>query len=139
MRTDAKLVMTMLPKSESATTVIGKPWTSGIYTLYKVDLLILTRRSLPFGKDVDIGLGIAVKTYLDNYAHPGSSSDEKYVAQASYVREQLPHSVDFPGDLEITFNFFNALYGGVNTLEGEIPEGDLAVWTGAHKYLADRR
>jgi hypothetical protein len=102
-------------------------------------LLVLTRCSLPFGKDVDIGLGIAVKTYLDSYARPGSNSDEKYAAKANYVREQLPHSVDFAGDLEVTFDFFNAVYEGVKTLEGEIPEGDLAVWKGAHKYLADRR
>jgi hypothetical protein len=80
-----------------------------------------------------------VKTYLDDYAQPGSSSDEKNTAKLNYVKEKLPHSVDFSEDLEKTFNFFNALYTGISTLGGEMPEGDLDVWKGAHKYLADRR
>jgi hypothetical protein len=102
-------------------------------------MIILTSCSLPFGKDVGIGLGIAVKTYLDYYAQPGSSSDEKHTAKANYVREKLPLSVDFSGDLETAFNFFNALYAGVSTLGGEISEGDLDIWKGAQKYLAERR
>jgi hypothetical protein len=102
-------------------------------------MIILTSCSLPFGKDVGIGLGIAVNTYLDYYAQPGSSSDEKHTAKANYVREKLPLSVDFSGDLETAFNFFNALYAGVSTLGGEISEGDLDIWKGAQKYLAERR
>ncbi len=80
-----------------------------------------------------------MKTYLDDFAQPGSSSDEKHMAKVNYVKEKLPHSVDFAGDLEMTFNFFNALYAGVSTLGTEIPESDLNVWKGAHQYLADRR
>ena len=102
-------------------------------------MIVLIGGSLPLGKDIDIGLGIAVKTYLDDVAQPGSSSDEKYLAKANYVKEKLPHSVDFSGDLDTTFNFFDALYVGVCTLGSEIPEADLEVWKGAHKYLADRR
>jgi len=80
-----------------------------------------------------------VKTYLDDYAQPGSSSDEKHTAKVNYVKEKLPHSVDFSGDLETAFNFFKALYAGVSTLGKEISEGDLDVWKGAYQYLADRR
>lgn len=80
-----------------------------------------------------------MKTYLDDYTQPGSSLDEKHTAKVNYVREKLPYSVDFSADLETAFNFFNALYAGVSTMGGEIPESDLDVWKGAHKYLAGRR
>jgi hypothetical protein len=103
----------------------------------KEPLLILC--SLPFGKDVDIGLGIAVKTYLDDYARAGTTKEEKKTAKESYVTQQLPKSVDFAGDLEIAFNFFDAIHRGVKTLGSEIPANDLAIWEGAGKYLAEKR
>lgn len=80
-----------------------------------------------------------MKTFLDDYAQPGSSPDEKTTAKVNYVKDKLPHSVDFSEDLEMTFNFFNALYAGVSALGSEIPGDDLDVWKGAQKYLADRR
>jgi hypothetical protein len=80
-----------------------------------------------------------VKTYLDDYAQPGSTSDEKNIAKVNYVKEKLPHSVNFSEDLEKAFNFFNALYAGISTLGSEISEGDMDVWKEAYKYLADRR
>ena len=100
---------------------------------------MLTGSSLPFGKDVDVGLGIAVRTYLDDYAQIGASQEDQKIVKAQYVTQQLPDSVDFAGDLDVAFNFFEAIYSGIKTFGSEIPKEDLAVWVGASKYLTERR
>jgi hypothetical protein len=51
----------------------------------------------------------------------------------------LPNSVNIAEDLDVAFDFFNALYEGVKTLGDEIKEGDRKVWDGAKDYLTKRR
>jgi hypothetical protein len=80
-----------------------------------------------------------VRTYLDDYATINASPEQQQQTKAQYVQEQLPNSVDFAGDLEIAFNFFEALNAGVKELENEIPKEEQAVWAGASKYLNERR
>jgi hypothetical protein len=87
--------------------------------------------------DVDVGLGIAVKTYLDDHCTPGSSRAEKTAAKEKYARELIPHSVNFSEDLDIAFQFFDAVYTGIKAIGDAVP--DQEIWKGASEYLAERR
>jgi len=96
-------------------------------------------RSLPFSKDIDTSLGIAVKTYLDDFFKAEWTPEEREANKAEYIKKYLPHSVNFSEDLDVAFKFFDAVYEGVSTLGKEINEADKKVWDNAHAYLAKRR
>jgi len=93
--------------------------------------------SLPFSDDINIGLGIAVKTYLDDHMKLLDQSPE--AAKQSYAEKFLPNDVNIAEDFDVAFNFFDALYEGVKTLGSEIPEKDKKSWDSAKEYLAKRR
>ncbi|PBP27891.1 XPG domain-containing protein [Diplocarpon rosae] len=96
-------------------------------------------RSLPFSKDIDTSLGIAVKTYLDDFLKAEWSAQERQENKAEYIRKYLPHSINFAEDLDVAFKFFDAIYEGVSTLGDEISEADRKVWDSANAYLDKRR
>ncbi|KAF4626125.1 hypothetical protein G7Y89_g12037 [Cudoniella acicularis] len=96
-------------------------------------------RSLPFSTDVDIALGIAVKTYLDDFVKLDASKEDREADKAKYVAKYLPHSVNFAEDLDVAFKFFDGVYAGVKTLGDEIGETDRKAWDDANAYLALRR
>ncbi|KAJ5050472.1 uncharacterized protein L3040_002354 [Drepanopeziza brunnea f. sp. 'multigermtubi'] len=96
-------------------------------------------RSLPFSKDIDTSLGIAVKTYLDDFFKLEWTPQERQDNKLEYIRKYLPHSVNFAEDLEVAFTLFDAVYEGVSALGDEINEADRKVWDSAHAYLAKRR
>ncbi|KAI9734469.1 MAG: hypothetical protein M1818_006858 [Claussenomyces sp. TS43310] len=93
--------------------------------------------SLPFNTDVDVGLGIAVKTYLDDHSSPTFSPAEKETEKKAYAESLIPHNVNFAEDLALAFRFFDALYAAVRVLGTEV--ADQAVWKDASEYLAKRR
>ncbi|RDW88579.1 PIN protein [Coleophoma cylindrospora] len=97
--------------------------------------------SLPLGVDIDVGLGIAVKTFLDDCVKPEMSAEEKQQARSDYAEKKalLPLSVNFEEDLDVAFSFFDALHEGVKTLGKEIPESDAKAWDAAKDYLDKRR
>lgn len=95
--------------------------------------------SLPFLKDVDLGLGIAVKTYLDDFLKPEWTARERETQKANYVERYLPHSLKFKEDLDVAFKFFDAVYEGVMTLGDEIKKEDKTAWSEAKAYLDTRR
>ncbi len=95
--------------------------------------------SLPFSKDIDTSLGIAVKTYLDDFLKAEWTAEEREANKAEYIKKYLPHSVNFAEDLDVAFKFFDAVYEGVKTLGDEINEADKKAWDNAHTYLAKRR
>ncbi|KAL2075288.1 hypothetical protein VTL71DRAFT_231 [Oculimacula yallundae] len=96
-------------------------------------------RSLPFLKDIDTSLGIAVKTYLDDFFKAEWTPEEREANKADYIKKYLPHSVNFVEDLDVAFKFFDAVYEGVSSLGKEISEADKKVWDNAHAYLAKRK
>ncbi|KAM3088260.1 hypothetical protein ACMFMG_002314 [Clarireedia jacksonii] len=97
-------------------------------------------RSLPFGQDIDVAFGIAVKTYLDDYIKADSSAEEKLKLKNSYSASFVPHAVNFPEDLDVAFAFFDALHAGVKVLgKEELNEAEKKTWDDAGKYLAARR
>lgn len=91
----------------------------------------------PFWKNVDCALGIAVKTYLDDYATPNMSEEKKDEKKKEYATTLIPHQVDFPGDLDLAFDLFASVYAGVQTLGDEC--SDKASWEKANKFLTVRR
>ncbi|TVY59659.1 Uncharacterized protein LSUE1_G008380 [Lachnellula suecica] len=97
------------------------------------------RQGLPFSADVDIALGIAVKTYLDDFVKVDLSQEERELQKSTYKRDYLPNCVDFIEDLDVAFKFFDAVHEGVKTLGGEIDQADKQAWDAAKAYLALRR
>jgi hypothetical protein len=89
--------------------------------------------------DVDTSLGIAVKTYLDDFLKLEWSAEEREANKANYVDSFLPYSVNFSEDLDSAFKFFDALCAGVKTLGSEMDETDKKSWENASAYLAKRR
>lgn len=89
--------------------------------------------------DVDISLGIAVKTYLDDFIKLEWSAAQRESEKLDYVRKYLPHSKNFRTDLDIAFKFFDAIHKGVLTLGDEIKDEDKVAWANAKKYLDERR
>lgn len=95
--------------------------------------------SLPLNTDINVGLGIAVKTYLDDYLKLDTTAEQRADLKVSYATKFLPNSVNIAEDLDVAFDFFEALYEGVKTLGSEILEGDRKAWDDAKAYLALRR
>ena len=94
---------------------------------------------MPFAADVDIALGIAVKTYLDDFVKLEQSESEREAGKHKYIQKFLPHSVKFVEDLDVAFNFFDAVHDGVKTLGDEIGESDRKAWDDAKAWLSARR
>ncbi|KAI2623397.1 temperature dependent protein affecting M2 dsRNA replication-domain-containing protein [Xylaria nigripes] len=95
-------------------------------------------QSLPFLADTDVALGIAVKTFLDD-VNPNEPAEQKARKKAEFPGKFVPYATNFYEDLEIAYDFFNALHAGVKTLTGEISGADRAVWDKAAVYLQLRR
>ena len=95
--------------------------------------------SLPLGTDINVGLGIAVKTYLDDYLKLETTPEQRFELKRSYASKFLPNSVNIAEDLDVAFDVFDALYEGVKILGSEVPEGDKKSWDDAKAYLALRR
>lgn len=52
----------------------------------------------------------------------------------------LPHAINFSEDLEVAFDFFDALHEGVKTLtDSEMHIVEKKTWDDASKYLESRR
>src|SRR5437667_5639908 len=67
--------------------------------------------SLPFMTDNDCGLGIAVKSYLDELAASAEPKSEntRAMAKAKGPKEWLMFSENFEGDLEMAFRLWDAV------------------------------
>ncbi|KAJ5488996.1 hypothetical protein N7539_003886 [Penicillium diatomitis] len=93
---------------------------------------------LPFIDDNDCGLGIAVRTYLDDLplqANPTSPEARQEVK--SKGKEWFQHSESFTGNLDLAFRLWDAVYQGTQNAGKEFKEARL--WDNANKWLADRR
>ncbi|KAF7720277.1 XPG/Rad2 endonuclease family protein [Penicillium ucsense] len=93
---------------------------------------------LPFIDDNDCGLGIAVRTYLDDLplqANPTSPEARQDVK--SKGKEWFQHSESFTGNLDLAFRLWDAVYQGTQNAGKEFKEARL--WDNANKWLADRR
>lgn len=93
---------------------------------------------LPFLNDTDVALGIAVKTLLDDI-HPNETPEQKAVKKQEFPGTFVPYATHFFEDLEIAFNFFDAIHAGVKTLKSEVSAADRSAWDKAAVYLQLRR
>lgn len=67
---------------------------------------------LPFIDDNDCGLGIAVRTYLDDLPHhPEPTSPEARAEVKAKGKEWFQHSDSFTGNLDAAFKLFSAVSG----------------------------
>ncbi|TAQ84877.1 hypothetical protein B7494_g6798 [Chlorociboria aeruginascens] len=97
-------------------------------------------QSLPLGSDINIALGIAVKTYLDDFCKLDSTPAAREIEKQQYAEKLLPHSVNFAQDLDQSFKFFDALWEGIKTLgENEMSNADKKNWESAKAFLDRRR
>lgn len=93
---------------------------------------------LPFLFNPDVALGIAVKTYFDETIN-WNSEKEKAERLATFPDAFVPYSMAFSEDLEIACEFFEAVYAGLQTLDGQgISANDMKAWSKAKEYLAPR-
>ncbi|QQK44121.1 Posttranscriptional regulation nuclease (Mkt1), putative [Penicillium digitatum] len=93
---------------------------------------------LPFIDDNDCGLGIAVRTYLDDLplqANP--TSPEARADVKAKGKEWFQHSESFVGNLDLAFKLWDAVYAGTQSTGKEFKEAKL--WEDANKWLAERR
>jgi hypothetical protein len=88
--------------------------------------------------DTDVGLGIAVKTYLDDIS-ANETAEQKATKKAGFTAKFVPFATNFYEDLDIACEFFNALHTGVKTLTNEMSGSDRSVWDKAAIYLRLRR
>ena len=83
-------------------------------------------------------MGIAVKTLLDEV--PASEpAKERAERKKDFPSRYVPYATHFEEDLDIAFNFFQALNKGVQAMGKEIPTADAAIWDRASKWLEARR
>ncbi|KAI9678574.1 MAG: hypothetical protein M1817_005631 [Caeruleum heppii] len=94
---------------------------------------------LPFIDDNDCGLGIAVKSYLDELAaEPNPTSPERRSeAKAKGAEAWFPHSVDMAGGLASAFRLWDAVLRGVKAADGVVTGVD--TWIEVDEWLKDRR
>lgn len=102
----------------------------------------LTPSRLPFLLPNNCALSIAVKSYLDellsNDADPTSPQTKTRVLDTASTR-YFPQSIDFAGDLNTAFELWDAIYEGVKSGSGAIPEASRKLWTETNEWLAARR
>ncbi|KAJ9352489.1 hypothetical protein DTO280E4_7828 [Paecilomyces variotii] len=92
---------------------------------------------LPFIDDNDCGLGIAVRTYLDDLPHhPEPTSPEARAEVKAKGKEWFQHSDSFTGNLDAAFKLFSAVYKGTQNAGKEFKEKKF--WEDANKWLAER-
>lgn len=95
-------------------------------------------QQLPFLMDNDVGLGIAVKTWLDDVqlSEPAEVRQKK---MDEWTPKYVPFATNFGKDLQISFAFFDALHVGIKTLGDSQASIDQNVWARAAEYLQPRR
>lgn len=99
---------------------------------------MLTASRLPFLNDPDVALAIAVKTFVDDLS-PTDTPEQKAAKAEAFPEKFVPFATDFRADLEICYNFVEALYTGVKSLEKEMPTVDRTAWDKAYQFLKQRR
>ncbi|KKK24520.1 XPG I-region protein [Aspergillus ochraceoroseus] len=93
---------------------------------------------LPLIDDNDCGLGIAVRTYLDDLPlQPEPTSQDAREEVKSKGKDWFQHSDSFSGNLEVAFKLWDAVFKGTQTAGAEFK--DAKFWAEANTWLSDRR
>lgn len=96
---------------------------------------------LPFIDEVSAGLGIAVKTYLDELSNESDpTSEEAKQRQKEKLPRMFAQAVDIVADVSLAFKVWDAMVVGVKVLREEGVLGDEAnAFLAADKWLSGRR
>lgn len=117
--------------------------------------IVITR--LPFINDNDCGLGIAVRTYLDDLPlQSDPTSSEARAEVKAKGKDWFQHSDSFSGNLDMAFKLFDAVsphfyrnfsdaciefgnqvHKATQSASKEVKE--VKTWENAHSWLAERR
>ena len=93
---------------------------------------------LPFLREPDIGLGIAVRTFFDE-DNVADSKEGRAARLAEFPKTFVPFAEALVEDFRTSVDFFFALNQGVQTLDAkEFSTTDKTAWTKAQKYLESR-
>ncbi|CRG90670.1 putative protein YlaA [Talaromyces islandicus] len=93
---------------------------------------------LPFIEDNDCGLGIAVRTYLDDLLfQPESSSPKTGEEVKARGKEWFQHSESFEDNLDTAFALWDAVYAASQNAPNEFKDAKL--WDKANKWLVSHR
>ncbi|KAF7590900.1 hypothetical protein BBP40_002262 [Aspergillus hancockii] len=93
---------------------------------------------LPFIDDNDCGLGIAVRTYLDDLPlQADPTSPEARAEVKSKGKDWFQHSDSFTGNLDLAFKLWDAVYKGTQHAGNDFKDGKL--FENANGWLAERR
>ncbi|PGH19435.1 hypothetical protein AJ80_03936 [Polytolypa hystricis UAMH7299] len=94
--------------------------------------------SLPFIDDNDCGLGIAVRTYLDDLPQQAEPTSEQVRAETKAKgTDWFQHADSFNGNLDMAFHLWDAVYQA--SQNGPREFRDAKFWDEANKWLQERR
>ncbi len=94
--------------------------------------------SLPFLRNPDIAMGIAVKTLLDDVP-ANETAEARATRKREFPLSYVPFATHFVQDLDISYAFFQALSAGIQSLDKEMTASEKAVWETASQYLELRK
>ncbi|KAF3930657.1 hypothetical protein ABW19_dt0206960 [Dactylella cylindrospora] len=97
---------------------------------------------IPFVEDFNAGLGIAVKTYLDeltNTEDPTSYETRARIQEEGLIPQMFVQSVDVMADVNKAFRLWDAIMTGVNTAAKDNLTFDAPKFIEADKWLKSRR
>lgn len=93
---------------------------------------------LPFVDDNDCGLGIAIRTYLDDLPlQINPTSAEARTEVKSKGKEWFQHSDSFTANLDTAFKLWDAVYKATQNAGKDLK--DVKIWDDANNWLAERR
>ncbi|KAK9479965.1 temperature dependent protein affecting M2 dsRNA replication-domain-containing protein [Lipomyces japonicus] len=98
--------------------------------------------TLPFATVASGGLGIAVKTYLEEVSVASDpTSNEEHKRAREYIKNEIEHAADVISDLERSFRLWDAVVESVRVgaKQGVISSTDAAQFLAADEWLQKRR
>ncbi|KAK9451977.1 temperature dependent protein affecting M2 dsRNA replication-domain-containing protein [Limtongia smithiae] len=98
--------------------------------------------SLPYQCNPNCGLGIAMKTYLDELSgKPDSTDKEEQERMRAELRRQFAHSIDVVGDMNEAFRLWDAIVVAVKAAvaEGLVSAADGQEFLDADAWVQQRR
>lgn len=93
---------------------------------------------LPFSKEPDIGLGIAIRTFFDE-DEASDTQEARGSRLEEFPKTFVPFAEALTEDFRVCVGFIDAINKGVQTLESsELPAADKSAWAKAQDYLDAR-
>ncbi|KAL1901610.1 hypothetical protein Cpir12675_000480 [Ceratocystis pirilliformis] len=102
----------------------------------RTDFLAISQ-GLPFAQHPNVGMGIAMKTFLDD-TNAEESVEERQKHVQGVVERWIPFATDIYEDITVVYKLIDAICEGMSGLAGVIPEEDRVRWFTAQKYLQAR-